>query len=110
MAKKLYRVRFVNEDKIYEIYARHVYQGEMYGFITIEDIVFGEHSTIVVDTSEEKLRAEFEGVKQTHIPLHSIIRIDEVKKQGSAKILSMDDNKVANFPSSIYSPKGKSDK
>ena len=66
----------------------HVYQGDMYGFVIVEDFVFGEKSAIVVDPSEDKLRSEFNGVKRSFIPMHEIIRIDEVKKQGSAKIIS----------------------
>ncbi len=105
MARKLYRVRFVNEDKIYEIYAKHVYQGNMYGFVVVEDVVFNESGSVVVDPSEERLKTEFEGVRQSYIPMHAIMRIDQVEKQGTAKI-SGAEGKVANFPSSIYTPKG----
>lgn len=105
MSKKLlYKVRFLNENKVYEIYAKHVYQGAMYGFIVVEDIVFGETSSVVIDPGEEKLRAEFEGVKETYIPMHAVLRIDQVEKQGASKISEAADN-VAAFPSSIYTPK-----
>lgn len=104
MSEHLYRVRFISQDKIYEVYAREVYQGDMYGFIIMEDFVFGENSSLVVDPSEEKLKSEFEGVRQSIIPMHSVIRIDEVEKRGTAKIADMSDN-VAQFPSPIYTPK-----
>ena len=104
MAKKIYRVRFVNEDKVYEVYAKHVYQGELYGFVIIEDLIFGETSSVVVDPQEERLQNEFEGVKQTYIPMHAVIRIDQVEKQGVAKV-SNAEGKVASFPSPIYTPK-----
>ncbi|MEM7019296.1 MAG: DUF1820 family protein [Pseudomonadota bacterium] len=103
----LYKVRFLNESKVYEIYAKQVYQGTMYGFIVVEDIVFGETSSVVIDPSEEKLRSEFEGVKETYLPMHSILRIDQVEKQGTAKISDASDNVTA-FPSPIYTPKGNS--
>ena len=32
----------------------------MYGVVTVEDIVFGEKSGMVVDPSEEKLKSDFE--------------------------------------------------
>ncbi|MEE9320610.1 MAG: DUF1820 family protein [Granulosicoccus sp.] len=101
--ESLYRVRFTNQDKIYEIYARHVYQGELYGFVILEELVFDTNKTVVVDPGEEKLKTEFEGVRQTIIPMHSIIRIDEVDKRGKAKISDIGSN-VAHFPSSIYTP------
>ena len=40
----------------------------MYGFVVIEDIVFGKNTSLVVDPSEEKLKTEFENVKRFYIP------------------------------------------
>jgi len=84
-----YRITFINQGKVYEIFARAVYQEHLYGFITVEDLVFGERSQVVVDPSEEKLRDEFAGVRRFHVPLHSVIRIDEVADFGSARIRDM---------------------
>jgi hypothetical protein len=90
MAKKrLYRVQFINQGKVYELYAKRVGQASLYGFIEIEGLVFGEKSTVVVDPTEERLKAEFEGVHLTHVPIHAVIRIDEVEKQGTAKIVAL---------------------
>ena len=87
MAKKqIYRIIFHNQDKIYEVYARSVHQSAILGFIEIEEIVFGEKTSLVVDPSEENLKSEFEGVTRTYLPMHSVVRIDEVSKQGTAKI------------------------
>ena len=100
MAKKaLYKVIFHNQGKIYEIYAHSVHQGGMFGFIEIEKLVFGEKSALVVDPSEENLKSEFSNVSRTYIPMHSIIRIDEVTKKGSAKISDSENGgKVMPFP------------
>jgi hypothetical protein len=88
--KRLYRVQFINQGKVYEVYARHVGQSALFGFIEVEALVFGEKSAVVIDPSEERLKVEFDGVPATHIPLHAIVRIDEVEKQGSAKIVPLD--------------------
>ncbi|MGR9052283.1 MAG: DUF1820 family protein [Gammaproteobacteria bacterium] len=85
--KQIYKVVFVNQDQIYEIYVKTVYQSDIYGFVAIENFVFGEKSAIVIDPSEEKLRNEFEGIQRSFIPMHSIIRIDQVNKRGTAKIV-----------------------
>ena len=101
MSKKtIYKIIFQNQGNIYEIFARSVHEGEMFGFIAIEEIVFGERSSIVVDPSEESLKSEFNDVSRTYIPMHSIIRIDEVKKEGAAKITELpeSDSNVASFP------------
>ncbi|HEX2239293.1 MAG TPA: DUF1820 family protein [Gammaproteobacteria bacterium] len=103
--KNIYKIVFFNQGKVYEIFARRVYQGDLYGFVVVEDLVFGERSTVVVDPSEERLKTEFEYVKRAHIPMHAVARIDEVEKQGVAKISDAGAN-VAMFPSPMYSPGG----
>ena len=84
-----FRVTFINQGKVYEIFAREVYQDQLYGFVTVEELLFGERSRVVVDPSEERLRHEFEGVQRFHVPLHAVIRIDEVEQVGTARIRDM---------------------
>jgi hypothetical protein len=36
--------------------------------------------------------------------MHSILRIDEVKKQGVSKVSALEGNNVAAFPMSMYTP------
>ena len=93
-----YRVFFQNLGQIYAVYARNIYQSELYGFVEIEDYTFGNKSQVVIDPSEEKLRNEFEGVQRSFIPMHAIVRIDEVEKEGVAKITSSDGSTVTPFP------------
>lgn len=104
MSKKpLYKVIFHNQGKIYEVYANGVHQGAMFGFIEIEKLVFGEKTSVVVDPSEETLKSEFSDVTRTYIPMHSIIRIDEVNKQGNAKITATGENNGTNItPFPVY--------
>ena len=97
--KPVYKVIFHNQGKIYELHASHVSQGEMYAFVEIAGIIFDEHTELVVDPAEEKLKDEFAGVKRTFVPMHSIIRIDEVSKQGANKIVETDSSgNVTPFP------------
>jgi len=98
---RLYKISYYNQDKVYELYAKQVYEADLYGFLTIEEIVFGSKSDVVIDPSEEKLKTEFETVKRSFIPMHSVIRIDEVKEQGLCKIKERKgpSSTVANFPS-----------
>ena len=90
MAKKrIYKIVFTNQGKVFEIYARQVVSGELYGFVEAQGLLFGERTTLVVDPSEEQLKLEFNGVNKTYIPFHSIVRIDEVEKEGPGKILQL---------------------
>ena len=102
--RKLYRVTFLNQGKVYEVYARKVSQSGLYGFVEIESLVFGERSTVVVDPGEERLQSEFADVVRSYVPMHAVIRIDEVSKQGVAKISVMGEegSKVTPFP--VYTP------
>ena len=100
----LFKVVFMSHGKVYEIYARSVCHGELFGFVEVEELVFGERTTVVVDPSEEKIKSEFENVRRTYLPLHSIIRIDEVDRQGTAKISKLEGGNVAQFPLPVYTP------
>jgi hypothetical protein len=99
----LYKIVFVSQGQVYEVYAREVSHGALFGFIEVEELVFGERSSVVVDPSEERIKSEFENVKRTYLPMHSIIRIDEVEKQGTSKITKAEGN-VTQFPMPIYTP------
>jgi hypothetical protein len=102
----IFRIMFVNQGKVYEVYARRVSHGELFGFIEVEELLFGERSSVVLDPSEERIKGEFSGVKRTFLPMHSILRIDEVKKHGTAKITVLESGaggNVAQFPMPIYS-------
>jgi len=110
--KRIYRIIFHNQGKLYELYARSVTQDNMYAFVEVGDLIFGERSKLVVDPSEEQLKSEFSGVKRTYIPLHAIVRIDQVDKEGANKILSTSGDKggtVTPFPLPISPPGNKRD-
>ncbi len=96
--QSIYRVLFHNQGQIYEVYAQAIYQSELYGFIEIEDYIFGKRSQMVIDPSEDKLRTEFEGVQRSFVPMHAVIRIDEVEKEGIAKIKEASGDKITPFP------------
>lgn len=102
----LFKVVFMNQGQVYEVYARQIDPAAMFGFIAVEELVFGERTTVVVDPTEEKLKTEFANVKRTYIPMHSIIRIDEVDKQGKSKISKLEGGNVAQFPMPMYTPPG----
>ena len=106
--KNLYKITFSNQGKLYEVYAKSVSNSNLLGFIEIESLVFGEKTSLVVDPSEEKIKTEFEGVKRTYIPMHSVLRIDEVDKEGVSKISKAEGNNVTQLPTTVFVPDGKS--
>ena len=110
-SKPIYKVIFVNQGKVYEIYARHVSQtGALFGFVEVEEIVFDARRSLVVDPAEERLQIEFAGVTKTYLPMHYVLRIDEVEKQGIGKITNVDGSNVTQFPMPVYTPSGQGGK
>ena len=96
--KSTFRIQFHNNNKIYELYAHEVSQSQMAGFIEIGEIIFGEHSKLLIDPAEEKLKHEFGNVKHTYIPHFAVIRIDEVEKCGKNRILDSEGTSITHFP------------
>jgi hypothetical protein len=109
-ASHIFKIMFVNQSKVYEVYARKVSQSSLFGFIEVEELIFGERSSVVLDPGEERIKGEFAGVKRTYLPMQSILRIDEVRKQGVSKVVAFEGgNNVAQFPSALFtSPAGES--
>ena len=60
--KPTYKVIFLNQGQVYEMYAKQIFQSDLWGFLEVEEFVFGERTQVVVDPSEEKLKAQFDGV------------------------------------------------
>mgnify|MGYP001466979180 FL=1 len=106
--KKLYKITFSNQGKLYELYANEVSNSNLLGFIEIESLVFGEKTSLVVDPSEEKIKTEFEGVRRTYVPMHSVLRIDEVDEQGVSKVSKAEGGNVTQMPNTVFVPNDKS--
>ena len=100
----LYRVQFICHNERYEVYVREVSQGQLFGFIEIANFVWDNHTALIVDPSHEKLKSEFADVTRTLIPMHHVLRVDQVRKQGAARITELGNN-VTYFPGPIYTKK-----
>ena len=104
--RRLYKITFLSQGQVYEVYAKRVNQGGLLGFVEVEGLVFGEKTRVVVDPTEERLQREFEGVKRCYLPMHSVLRIDEVEKAGPGRITeaSPKGGNVAAFPMPYFKP------
>lgn len=105
--KLVYRVIFQSQGETYLIYASDIYQSDLYGFVEVENYIFGESSQMVIDPSEERLKNEFESVRRSYIPLHAIIRIDEIEKEGQAKVIKDSSPKTIMMPAPTLPPEKK---
>lgn len=97
--KRLYKIIFLNHGKVYELYSRGVTSSGLWGFIEISGLVFESGEGLVVDPTEEKMRQEFEHAHVLHLPIQSILRIEEVDKRGQCRIRDRESGeKVTPFP------------
>ncbi len=101
LKKPLYKVIFFNHGKVYELFSKSVSSSGMWGFVEVSDLVFETGEGLVVDPTEEKMRQEFSGARVLHLPIQSIVRIEEVDKRGKCMIRDKESGeKVTPFPMS----------
>jgi hypothetical protein len=99
-ARTLYKVTFLNAGKIYELYARQVSSSALWGFTEVAELVWDGGDNMVIDPTEERLRDEFGQTRRLHLPMQSLIRIEEVERKGQLAIRdsSTGDRIVTPFP------------
>ena len=97
--EKMFRIAFLNHGKVYELFCTGVCSSGLMGFVEVSGLIFGEKNSLVVDPTEEKMRDEFDGVEVLHLPMHSVLRVEQVKKKGQAVIRDRESGeKVTPFP------------
>ena len=97
--EELFRVAFLNHGKVYELFCTGVCTSGLWGFVEVSGLEFGDKNSLVVDPTEERIRDEFEGVEVLHLPTHSVLRVEQVKKKGQAVIRDRESGeKVTPFP------------
>jgi hypothetical protein len=82
----LYKITFLNAGKIYELYARRVTSSSLWGFTEVADLVFDVNEGLVVDPTEERLREEFANTRVLHLPMQSVLRVEEVDRKAPLSI------------------------
>jgi hypothetical protein len=96
---KMFRIAFLNHGKVYELFCTGVCSSNLLGFVEVSGLVFDEKNSIVIDPTEEKMRDEFDGVEVLHLPMHSVLRVEQVKKKGQVVIRDRESGeKVTPFP------------
>jgi hypothetical protein len=98
--RKLYKVSFLQHGKCYELYARHVGSSPLWGFTEVGELVFEPvGSGLLIDPAEERLREEFADTRMLHLPMQSVVRIEEVERKGTSAIRDANDGAtVTPFP------------
>jgi hypothetical protein len=107
-SKQLFRVAFLNHGKVWELYCQAVVSSGLWGFLEISDIVFDAGDAVVIDPVEEKMRDELGDVEVLHLPMHSVLRVEQVRRKGQSVIRDRETGeKITPFP---LSPPGRSGK
>jgi len=96
---RLYKIVFLNNGKVYELFSEGVSTSGLWGFIEVSDLVFDTAEGLVVDPTEEKMRQEFESARVLHLPIQSVLRVEEVEQRGQCLIRDRESGeKVTPFP------------
>ena len=97
--KRLYKIIFLNQGKVYELFSRSVASSGLWGFIEVSDLVFEDGDGLVVDPTEERMREEFASARVLHLPIQSVLRVEEVERRGKCRIRDRESGeKVTPFP------------
>lgn len=97
--KKLYKIIFLNNGKVYELFSEGVTSSGLWGFIEVSGLVFDTAEGLVVDPTEEKMREEFKDARVLHLPIQSVLRVEEVEQRGQCLIRDRESGeKVTPFP------------
>lgn len=96
----IYRITFLQEDKVYILFAKSLTEETLVGFIEAEEFIF-ETPSLAADSSGQapgydELSHEFAQVKRTYIPQHLVLRIDEIAKEKKEERVVP--NNVSPFP------------
>ncbi|MDO5610909.1 MAG: DUF1820 family protein [Pseudomonadota bacterium] len=86
MSKPFFRVTFQHQDTLYTVYARRVRASELWGFVEIAELDFDQRQGVLIDPVEERLRDEFSDTRALHLPMHNVLRVEEVAQRGASKI------------------------
>ena len=102
--KPIYRILFRHESHKIELYARRVFPSDFLGLVRIEDLIFFEDkNSLLINPMDDKIKKEFADTRVLHIPLHCLLRIEELKGfhlkgKKSAKVVKMKDHQNSNEP------------
>ena len=98
-SKPLYKIIFLNHGKVYELFSESVGSSGLWGFIEVADLVFETGEGLVVDPTEEKMSQEFSSAKVLHLPIQSVLRVEEVEQRGKCQIRDRESGeKITPFP------------
>lgn len=84
----IYRIVFLQQEDIKEIYAQYISEETLVGFIEADTLIDYDPAKAIVNTSE---------VRRCYIPLHTILRIDEVMPDNLLQ-KSSDNSNVSHLP------------
>ena len=97
--KRLYKIIFLNQGKVYELFSESVASSGLWGFVEVSDLVFDSAEGLVVDPTEERMKQEFANARVLHLPVQSVLRVEEVDKRGQCLIRDRESGeKVTPFP------------
>lgn len=90
MAKQLFRITIIDEEKKYvTLYASQINHSDFLGFVEISGLEFPEQSDIILTPGEDKARVLFKDTERIIMPGNLILRIEELKEDKKADVINL---------------------
>jgi hypothetical protein len=80
----VYRTIFTHLDQVYTIYSQGVSEETLVGFIELDSILLVTQDIILSSenqTAHEPFMKQIESIKRTYVPMHAVVRIDEMTRK-----------------------------
>lgn len=90
MSEPLYKVKFLQQNEVVELVVRYISEESLMGFIELEEIVF--QSGKETHFTRDEYKEEFSGLDRCYLPLHTLLRIDELNNSSSSSTKDKVDN------------------
>jgi hypothetical protein len=81
----IYRTVFTHLDQVYTLYSKGVSEETLVGFIEVDSILSVSQDYLMsTETPENSFSLyihQMEGIKRTYVPMHAVVRVDEMTRQ-----------------------------
>ena len=77
--RKLYRIKFQEKstESALSVVCETFNPSEIFGLVTLEDLVIKEASSLVVLPDEDEVAKMFKNTEKLHLPFHALLSVEE---------------------------------
>jgi|GEM_PF-3381178 len=80
----VYRTVFTHLDQVYTLYSQGISEETLVGFIEVDGILSMAQDIVMSTENQEAhevFRQQLQSIKRTYVPMHAVVRIDEMTRK-----------------------------